>query len=371
MASQSGKRLFSLDVFRGITIAGMILVDCPGGSVVHPLLRHAPWNGWTLADLVFPSFLVIMGISLVISLSRRLAREERFPRLSLQILRRTVIIFAFGLLISFFIFNPPIGLRIPGVLQRIAVCYLFCSIVYLSIGPVLQALLCAALLIGYWFLLAHVRVPGYGAPDFTQAGNIACYVDRAVLGAHMWAGALCDPEGILSTLGAAATALLGVLSGEWLMASRAKNREAKVMELAAAGAILMAAGLFWGRYLPINKHIWTSSYVLFTGGLAMAGFALCYWLVEILGFKAWGKPFEIFGRNPLLAYFLSGFFYALQQYIHPLWAGGLSLNDWLCARLFGWWLSPVNASLLYALAYLLVCLIGMRELYRRNIFLKI
>ncbi len=371
MDSESDKRLFSLDVFRGITIAGMILVDCPGSSVVHPLLRHAPWNGWTLADLVFPSFLVIMGISLVVSLSRRVACGEKFPQLSLRILRRSAIIFSFGLLISFFIFNPPTGLRIPGVLQRISVCYLFCSIIYLTAGPLVQALLCAALLIGYWLLIAHLPVPGYGAPDFTQAGNIACYVDRAVLGRHMWAGALCDPEGILSTLGAVATALLGVLSGEWLLSVRGKSLGTKVAGLFAAGAILMLAGLGWGRSLPINKHIWTSSYVLFTGGLAMAGYALCYGLIEIAGFKAWGKSFEIFGRNPLLSYFLSGLFYALQQYSHPSWAGGLSFNDWLCARLFGWWLSPVNASLLYAFAYLLICLVGMRELYRRKIFLKI
>jgi predicted acyltransferase len=369
MTSRS-RRLLSLDVFRGITIAGMILVDCAGSSVVHPLLRHAAWNGWTLADLVFPSFLVIMGASLVISLSRRVARGESLPLLSFQIVRRTAVIFAFGLLISFFIFNPPAaGLRWPGVLQRIAVCYFVCALVYLSTGPALQAALCVLLLVGYWLLLTRVPVPGYGAGVLTPQGCLSCYVDRTLLGPHMWYGAYCDPEGILSTIPALADALLGLLAGHWLI-SRGRTHVQKARRMAAAGALAVAAGLLWSRWFPMNKHVWTSSYALFAGGLALMGLSACYWAIEIREVSAWGRPFEIFGRNPLLSYFLSGLFYGVQQFLHPSWAGGLSLERWINARVFASWLSPMNASLAYAAAYLLVCLAGMSVLHRKKLFLK-
>ncbi len=363
------RRLLSLDVFRGLTIAGMILVDCAGSGAVHPLLRHAAWNGWTLADLVFPSFLVIMGASLAISLSRRLARGEPLPSLARQILKRTAVIFAFGLLISFFIFDSPAGLRWPGVLQRIAVCYFFCAALFLSTGPAAQAAVCGALLAGYWLLLTRVPVPGYGPGVLTPQGCLACYLDRALLGPHMWAGALCDPEGILGTLPSLATALLGVLAGHWLIA-RGRTREQKALRMAAAGALALGAGLLWSRWFPINKHLWTSSYALFAGGLALMGLSACYWTIEIAGLKAWGRPFEIFGRNPLLSYFLSGLFYGLQGWVRLPWAGGISVKNWLDAHLFAWWLSPMNASLAYACAYLLVCLAGMAELHRRRLYLK-
>ncbi len=347
-----------------MTIAGMILVNSPGSGAAYPWLRHAAWNGWTFADLIFPSFLVIMGVSLAISLSRRLARDEDPWHMRFVILRRSALIFGFGLLISAVVFNTP-SLRIPGVLQRIALCYLACAVIFLNYRPRAQAWICGALLLGYWILIA--KIPGAG--PLTPEGNLASRVDALLLGSHRITPS--DPEGILGTIPAVATTLLGVLAGE-LLRTR-KSPSSKGAWLAAAGAACACAGWLWGLIFPINKHLWTSSYALFAGGIALASLGLCYGVVEIRKLTLWGKPFEVFGRNPLISYFLSGLFYGLLDAVPARLPSGAAGNLKLlsCRLLFGGWLSPENASLAWASAYLACCWGLMTVLYKKKIFLKI
>lgn len=373
MANSEPQRLLSLDVFRGLTIAGMIVVNSNGSDETFPWVAHAPWNGCTLADLVFPSFLVIMGVSLTISLGRRRERGEPVGAMLRQILRRTFVIFAFGLLSSaiLFNFNSIHDLRIPGVLQRISVCYFACSLLYLFTDAAVQAWTTAALLLGYWALMTLVPVPGHGRGDFSPDGNLASFLDRKLLHGHMMDD-VEDPEGLLATLPAIATSLIGVLAGAWLRAAGGKRRKTSL--LLAAGAAAAAAGWIWGRWFPLNKHIWTSSFALFTGGIALAGLALCHaFLNDDAGWRRYiVKPLEVFGRNPLISYFASGLFYGIQEFIPVREAGRqTSLKLWLTGHLFATWLGPREASLAYALAYTGACLAFMAILHRKKIFVKI
>ncbi|HEX5707738.1 MAG TPA: heparan-alpha-glucosaminide N-acetyltransferase domain-containing protein, partial [Pyrinomonadaceae bacterium] len=248
-------RMVSLDVFRGITIAGMILVNNPGTwSAIHPPLAHAEWHGWTPTDLVFPFFLFIVGVSITLALSRRAERGGPRRDLYLKILRRAAVIFALGLLLAGFPNYDLSTIRIPGVLQRIAVCYLVASVIFLNTRWRAQAVIAASLLLVYWAMMVLIPVPGYGAGDLGMEGNLAAYVDRAVLGAHTWKP-VYDPEGILSTIPAIATTLGGVLTGHWLRSRRMELE--KVAGLFVAGACLAVAGWMWGGWFPVNKALWT------------------------------------------------------------------------------------------------------------------
>lgn len=366
MKQESHGRLLSLDVFRGMTIAGMVLVNCPGNDNPYPILAHADWNGCTFADLIFPAFLVIMGISLTLSLGRRLERGDKPLDALGQAFRRSAIIFFLGTIISA-VMMPQLGVfRIPGVLQRIAACDLACAVLFLWTGPVTQGLVAFALLAGYFLLMVFVPVPGRGAGDLTPNGNLASYVDRIVFGEHMFAETH-DPEGLLSTLPAIATALVGVLAGHWLASKKRPGK--KALDLLIMGAVLMAGGLLWSRWFPMNKNIWTSSFALFTSGTALATLAFCYWTIESLQWRSWGKPFDILGRNALASYFLTELFYGLQEFIH-IPGRDQSLKEFLCAAFFGR-LSEPNAALAYAVVYVGFCVLLMNEFYRRKIFIKV
>ncbi len=349
-----------------MTIAGMILVNCPGNDNTYPVLAHADWNGCTFADLIFPAFLVIMGISLALSLGRRLEQGAKRVDVLGQAFRRSMIIFFLGTVVSA-VMMPQLGVfRIPGVLQRIAVCDLACAALFLWTTPTIQALTAAALLIGYFLLMALVPVPGHGAGDLSPNGNLASYVDRLIFGQHMFAETH-DPEGFLSTMTAIATALIGVLAGHWL---RQKKRAAhQAFDLVVMGSAAMAAGLLWAPWFPMNKNIWTSSFALFTAGSALATLGACHWAIESLKLRAWGKPFEILGRNALASYFLSELFYGLQEFIH-LPGRDENLKEWICAALFGR-LSEPNAALAYAVVYAACFVLLMNEFYRRKIFIKV
>src|SRR4051812_9801377 len=290
-------RMTSLDVLRGLTIAGMILVNNPGDwEAIYSPLEHAPWHGWTPTDLVFPFFLFTVGVSINLALARRAESGGSKRDLYVKIIRRTVIIFALGLfLVGFPHFNFATT-RIPGVLQRIAVCYLIASLIFLNTKWRAQALIAAALLLIYWAVMKLIPVPGFGAGNLEMEGNLAAYVDRQLLGGHTWKP-LYDPEGILSTIPAVATALCGVLTGHLLRSGRAPAEKAAAMFVAGLSGVI--AGWVWNFWFPINKALWTSSYVLFTAGLALQFLALCYWLVDIKGYRAWAKPFLIFGTNAL------------------------------------------------------------------------
>jgi predicted acyltransferase len=361
-------RLASLDVFRGITVAGMVLVNNPGiWSAVYPPLRHADWHGWTPTDLIFPFFVFIVGVAIPFSLAGRAGgADAALPR----VLRRALLIFALGIVLNGFPWFHWATLRIPGVLQRIAISYLVAALVYLATGWRGQAVWAAALLLGYWALMTLVPVPGHGAGDLGKEWNLAAYLDRALLGsAHMWRVAkVFDPEGILSTVPAVATALAGVLTGQWLRSGRAPAALAR--GLAWAGVAALAIGWLWGLAFPINKSLWTSSYVVFTAGWALLVLAFCYWLIDVRGVGGWGVPFVIFGVNALALYFLSTLMAKLFVLIHVDEPPRL-LQAWLFTHGFAPWAAPVNASLAYALTYLALWWAIMWALFRAGIRIRV
>src|SRR5215208_5356095 len=356
-------RLVSLDVFRGITIAGMVLVNNPGSwEHIYWPLEHAVWSGWTPTDLVFPFFLFIAGVAIPLAFGRRVESGGSKRDLYLKIIKRTLIIFAIGLFLNGF---PHFGLaeyRIPGVLQRIAVCYFFASIIFLNTRVRTQIAITIGLLLFYWLLLKFVPAPGFAAGDLTKEGSLPSYIDRVVFGNHVWAQArVYDPEGLLSTVPAIATTLIGVLTGSWLRTE--KTRYEKAAGMFVAGAVCIALGWAWNSFFPINKALWTSSYVLFTGGLALQFLALCYWLIDIKGCRRWAWPFEVFGVNALALFVGSGLMVKLMGLLH--------VQGWIFRNLFLSWVAPINASLLYAIAFILLWLFLMWLLYRKRIFIKV
>ena len=368
-------RLHSLDAFRGLTVAGMILVNNPGtwGSIYSPL-QHASWHGWTPTDLVFPFFLFIVGVSVTLALSRRAESVGGGKRdLYLKIVRRALIIFALGLFLAGFPSFDLSTIRVPGVLQRIAVCYLCAALIFLNTDWRRQLYVFAGLLLAYWALLTLVPVPGYGPGDLgSKEWNIAAYVDRAVFGNHVWRQAkVYDPEGILSTLGALATTLAGVLTGH-LLRSRRGDFE-KVAAMFVAGAFAVAAGWAWNSWLPVNKALWTSSYVLLTAGMALQLLAVCYWLIDLKGRRKWAFPFVVFGTNALAAFFLTGLCAKLFGLIKLTGADGkqVALHAVIYRNAFASWLAPLNASLAFAVCFVLVWFGLMWLLYRRGVFVKV
>ncbi|MDP2136997.1 MAG: hypothetical protein Q8J74_04005 [Candidatus Didemnitutus sp.] len=375
-------RLISLDAFRGATIAGMLLVNNPGTwSAVHPALLHAPWHGWTPTDLVFPCFLWIMGVSLTISFARRRSDGADRAELFRHVLRRSVIIFGLGLLLAAFPFGLLSAhqfsfstLRLPGVLQRIALCYLAAAAICLRTGPRGQAAWAGGLLAGYWAALMLVPVPGYGAGVLAPQGNLAWWIDSHLLAGHTWAGAPVpgfDPEGILSTFPAIATVLAGALSGAWLRGPASAGR--KTMGLFVGGLILLALGAAWHSWLPINKSLWTSSYTVFMVGWAMVLFAAFHALIDGRGWRSWALPFTIYGMNALALFVLAGLTGRLLGLIR--WTGAaveqVSLKGWLYSTLFAPLASPTNASLLFAVAFVLGHLAVAWALWRRGWFIKV
>ena len=365
-------RLLSLDVFRGLTIAGMILVNSPGNSTAYAPLEHAEWNGWTPTDLVFPFFVFILGVSLVFSFRKRRESGQPDQQVVLQILRRTAIIFGLGLLLNGFPYYHLSTIRIPGVLQRIALCYFFAALLYLMCATRTLAILAASLLIGYWLLLTHVPVPGSGIGDLTKAGNLAAYIDRWILAGHTYTPDY-DPEGILSTLPAIASALIGVLTGIWLSSGESKIEMRKCEWMAWVGAAGIVSGEVWNFWFPINKALWTSSYVLFTSGAALVLLALCYWLIEVKGRRGWSRFFEVFGVNAIAAYVLSIFVLKIQNRIpiaNPDGTAG-NLRLFITRHLFESWTSPVKGSLLYAACHTALWFMILSALYKRRIFIKV
>ena len=371
-------RLLSLDAFRGATIAGMILVNNPGSwSHIYWPLRHAEWHGWTPTDWVFPFFLFIVGVSITLALSRRAERGGPQRDLYLKIARRTLVIFALGLVLSGFPFFDLSSIRVTGVLNRIAVCYFFAAVIFLKTGWRKQLVIAAALLVGYWAIVALVPAPGYAAGDLSKEGSVVSFVDRKLLGNHIWKGGgrVYDPEGILSTLPAIATTLCGVLAGHWMR--RTRDDYEKVAGMFAAGVVCVVAGWAWNPWLPINKPLWTSSYVLFTAGWALLLLALCYWLIDVKGFRRWSVPLVVFGVNALAVFVLTGLV-ARAMTLKEWWSlpradgtTGANLQTYLYQNLFASWLSPVNASLAYALCFVLAWLGLMAILYRKKIYIKV
>jgi len=376
------ERLLALDVFRGLTIAGMLLVNNPGTwSAIYPPLRHATWHGWTPTDLIFPFFLFIVGITTHLSLAARRARGDDDRTLVRQVLRRGGLIILFGLLLSGFPFIPKYGfdfstMRIPGVLQRIGVAYIAAALLTLRTSAKTQLAIVSALLLGYWAVMTLVPVPGTGAVGAvalaTPDGSLAAWLDRTLLGNHLWrVSKTWDPEGILSTLPAIATAMLGVFAGRWIASPRPLNE--RIASLFAMGSIAMVAGLIWNWWFPINKSLWTSSYVLFTAGMAAVAIATCLWLIDVKRVAWWTKPFVVFGVNPILAFVGSGMMARLMASIIKVERDGqsVSLQRAIYESAFASWLAPMNASLLYALCFVAFWFGILGILYKKGVFLKV
>jgi predicted acyltransferase len=359
----SSARLISLDVFRGATIAFMIIVNSQTSEEAYWPLRHADWNGWTPTDLVFPFFLFIVGVSLVLSFQSRLARGASRRTLLLHTLRRSAILFAIGFLLNGLGSRSLETWRIPGVLQRIAIAYAAAAVLFLYSRTRARAAWIVALLLGYWLLMRFVPVPGFGVPGrdiplLHPDANLAAYLDRKLMLGHLWERTR-DPEGVLSTLPAIATALCGVLTGEWLRSQRTQQQKAAGMFLFGLAGIV--AGELWGIWFPINKKLWTSSYVVFTAGCALLCLAICYWTIDIkLHRGRWTKPLLILGSNAITAYVIS-----------ELVGGWLSWKGYVFPRPLSPFTSQAMESLLHSLVVLGLCFVPVWRMYRRKIFLKI
>ena len=422
-------RLVSLDVFRGMTIAGMTLVNNPGTwSDIYGPLKHAEWHGITPTDYIFPFFLFIVGVAIPISFRARSHEADSSGKLYRKIVIRAAKIFALGILIyaiPFFNFSETdapqsikilitlgfsaalffylidnfkiagllfVGsvvaivvmsvagvdivwhdlatMRIPGVLQRIAVCYLIVSILYLNTDWKLLAGTGAALLLIYWFLMTVVPVPGCEVTTIDdKACNLAAYIDRTLLTeSHLWSQAkVFDPEGILSTVPALVTTIAGVLTGVWLRTDRSKVE--KAAGIFFAGTVLLALGWSWSLVFALNKALWTSSYVLYTAGIALLTLGVCFWLIDVKGRDRWARPFVIFGVNALALYAFSGILSNLLGLVEL--PGKVSLQDWIFGNLFLSWANPINASLAFAVSYVLLWLFLMWLLYRKRIYIKV
>ena len=371
-AAPAGTRLLSLDFFRGITIAAMILVNNPGSwSHVYPPLLHAQWHGWTLTDLIFPFFLFIVGVSITLAFSGK--KENHLPPKDLygKIIRRTLILFALGLFLNGFPFFDLTGIRIPGVLQRIAVCYLVATILFLHSGARTQALWAVALMLAYWAFMQWFPVPGVGAGSYEKGANFSAWLDNLLLHGHMWSQSKTwDPEGVFSTLPAISTTLFGVLTGHLLRQD--KPAITKFSWMIAGGCIAIAIGYAWSFWLPINKSLWTRSYALFMSGMAMLVLGVSYYLIDIKTWRRGTKPFCVYGMNAITVFVLSGVVGRLLYLIK--WPSGedvVSLKVWLVNSFFLPWLSPVNASLAYALCFVFISYLAMYFLYKKQIFIKV
>lgn len=310
---QSPVRLLSLDVFRGLTVAAMILVNNPGSwANIYAPLKHAEWHGCTPTDLIFPFFLFIVGVSISYALGSKKGYMSH-SKLIITALKRALILFGLGLFLNLFpkVFTEPMEafqtVRIPGVLQRIAVVFFITAVIFIKTNPKTQLRLLIGILIAYWAMMTLIPVPGVGYANLEKETNLGAWLDRSILTeAHLWRSAKTwDPEGILSTLPAIATGLFGVLVGSWL---KRKDREesVKISWMFSTGILAVILGLIWDLCFPINKALWTSSFVLYAGGLATIGLALCYWLIDVQGYKKGTKPFVVYGVNAITVFFLSG-----------------------------------------------------------------
>jgi len=305
----------------------------------------------------------------------------------IHVVRRSVLIFALGLFLNGFPDFDLSSIRIMGVLQRIALCYLVAGLLYLLTyrwkpvgdrpGPVranlrVMGAVALALLVGYWALMTFVPVPGQGAGHLGKDDNLGAYVDRTLMGGHLWSESVTwDPEGLLSSFPAIASLLVGILAGEWLRSDQDATR--KTLGLAAAGLVLLAAGRLLDPYFPINKNLWTSTFVLFTGGFAMLGLAACYWILDFRAWRAWAAPFLVFGMNAILAYALAALVSEVSTDFDFLTFHGhrTTLHGWIYDTYFVSHLNPQNASLAFGVFFVFAIYAMLWPFHRGKLFLRI
>lgn len=371
-------RIVSLDVFRGIIIVLMILVNSQAGRLSYPILLHASWNGCTLADMVFPSFLFIVGISIVVALRRHQNTEQSKRKLYQDIFKRTLLLFLLGMFLNIFPRAIDLAsLRYFGVLQRIAICYCICSLIYLHSTVRSQIILFMTLLVGYWYWLTQIAVPGFGANVLTPQGSWVAYVDQLFFSSKHLFGKTYDPEGMLSTIPAIATTLSGVIIGYFLMTpctskSEAQNKCHIFLLMFVWAIVSLLIGWTWSYYIPFNKSLWTSSFVLWSSGFALLLFSLCYGVIDILGYKKWTLPFKIFGMNALFAFVVHILLLKAQMYLAIRSSSGelVSLRNVISNFFFGHYVEPYQ-SLYYGIVFLLINFIMVSVLYRRKIFIRL
>jgi predicted acyltransferase len=384
-AAAPSQRLLSLDVLRGITIAFMIMVNNNGGRGSWWFMNHAEWNGLTPTDLVFPTFVFVVGISLVFSTEARLARGASRKSLANHTIQRAAVLFVFGIVVNSFPLFELAHIRIYGVLQRIAICYLVVGLFYLwdNRASTKIAVLITAL-IGYWILLRWVPVPGAGMPGhdipfLDKDQNLVAWLDRHILPYHLYEDWTThntrDPEGLLSDIPAIGTALIGVLAGIWLRGCQ--SIRTKAIGLLGATAGCLAVGYFWSIWFPLNKKLWTSSYVLVAAGFSLAVLTLAYFLVEIMGvgktksrWLVW--PWLVFGSNAIAAYMFSELVPSALDNIHIV-ADGKRTNPigWLFQRTLAYIPDPGWSTFAYSVSFCAICFIPVWILYRKKIFLKV
>lgn len=379
------ERLVSLDAYRGFTIAGMILVNNPGSwSHIYPQLAHAEWHGWTFTDWIFPFFLWIVGVAMTFSFAVRKSRGDTKEKLLLNVLRRSAIIFALGIFLAGF----PFGLlwnhhfswetiRIPGVLQRIAICYFIASLIYLYTNMRGQIIAIGVLFVSYWLMMFYIPVPEIGAGLFEKGKNFAAYIDSLILNGHMWGvSKTWDPEGIVSTIPAIATTLFGAITGDYLRTSEhSKTEQSAWMFVFGAGFLLL--GAFLDMWMPINKSLWTVSYSIFMNGWALCIFGIFYFLIDAKGIKKWAYPFVVYGMNAIFIFVLSGVVgrtMGLWKFTVQLSDGSLAevpLKTIIMQNIFEPYFSPLNASLMHAIVWIMVMYFIVWIMYKKNWFVKV
>ncbi len=376
------QRLLSLDFFRGITVAAMILVNNPGSwGNIYPPLSHAPWHGATPTDLIFPFFLFIVGVSIAYAMGSKKEDKSTHAKTIGKAIRRALTLFLLGFILAIFprnfsefdLIESLKTVRIPGVLQRISVVFLISSILFLKLSDrrLFQAIV--ILLFGYWALMTFVPVPGFGEPNLEKETNLGAWIDRTVLTeAHLWKSSKTwDPEGLLSTLPAIATCLFGVLVGVYL---RKKTIEpaTKISWLFTVGTLALLGGLLWDLQFPINKALWTSSYVLYSGGWATIILAMSYWLIDVNKYDRFTKPFVIYGINAITVFFLSGLMPRIVNMFKVDFNGEkIGALTYVNKAWFVPNFSPINASLAYAVAFVLFWYLILWIMYKRNIIIKV
>jgi len=367
--SNKKQRLSSLDAFRGLTIAGMILVNKAGlEESAYTWIKHADWNGCTFADLIFPFFLFIVGGAIPFSV-------RKYDGIYWRIGRRTVILFGLGLFLNGFWNYDFESIRILGVLQRIALTYLLTILIVFNVPKKRQWLVGGVLLLGYWLAMTFIPVPEYGAGNLTRVGNFGAYIDRLIIPSnHLYKwddyNSLGDPEGLFSTLPAVVTVLLGYFTVEWLRKQSINSTTS--INLAIFGLSSSVMGLVWNVGFPLNKKLWTSSFVLFTAGIALLVLAVCYELIEVRGKRNWGKPLEVLGLNAIFI-FIASILEIKILFKTKVGVGeeAVSTYNWIYEHFFLSWAGPANGSLLFALATLLFWWLVAYGMYRRGWFFKV
>jgi predicted acyltransferase len=372
-------RLLCLDIYRGLMVAGMIIVDNPGSDehAYWPIM-HAKWNGWTPADFIFPSFLFLVGISLVYSFDKRRHGGESNNQILWHVFKRSLILIAIGLFVNA---SPIYGLdvhtwRFEGVTQRIALCYFFAAILELWTGRRGQIVAFLGCLLGYWVLLRFVPVPGAGVlgrdiPFMDQMQNLPAWLDRRLFMGHLYDGTR-DPEGIIHTIPAIGTTLIGVLTGHLLKSKRSTSQ--LIGEMVFLGILGILAGEIWNRWFPINKNLWTSSFVLFSGGFCLLFLSLLYWVTEVKRWRGkWTMPILVFGMNAIAGFVADSLIYGPGYTFTAKGASGttVSWHEAAQSHLEAAGLGVADASLIYSLVGVLICWTMLWVLWRNKIFLKV